>query len=140
MANNTVSYANDAISANHSTGIQFLNNTVTHSGSGVHTDNAGDGGGVADVIEGNTVSDCATGGYGVWVFVPYLAPTVNRNTVSGCAVGLSAWGQGAAVTTNFTNNTVDGLGLAGSYGRLYHHRPDLVGLHRRVRELSAATR
>ena len=45
MANNTVSYANDGISANHSKGIQFLNNTVSHSGSGVHTDNAGDSSG-----------------------------------------------------------------------------------------------
>lgn len=117
MANNTVSYANDAISANHSKGIQFLNNTVTLSGSGVHTDNAGDGGGVADLIEGNTVSDCTPGGYGVWVFVPYIAPTVNNNTVTNCSVGLSAWGQANPVTTQFTNNTVTGLpGEAESVG------------------------
>src|SRR5207237_5012031 len=44
FANNTVSDANDAISANHSSGTQFLNNQVTSSGSGVHTDHAGDGG------------------------------------------------------------------------------------------------
>jgi hypothetical protein len=71
IANNTVSYANDAISANHSTGIQFLNNTVTHSLSGVHTDNAADGGGVADLIQGNTI-DCngLSGAYGIFVFVP----------------------------------------------------------------------
>jgi hypothetical protein len=117
MKDNTVSYANDAISANHSRGIQFLNNTVTHSGSGVHTDNAGDGGGTADLIDGNVVSDCTPGGYGVWVFVPYIAPTVNNNTVTNCSVGLSAWGQGAAVTTAFTNNTVNGpAGEAGSVG------------------------
>ncbi len=100
MANNTVSYANDAISANHSKGIQFLNNTVSNSGSGVHTDNAGDSGGVADLIQGNTITDCTTDGYGIFVFVPYLAPTVNNNTVTNCAIGLSAWGQGAAVTTS----------------------------------------
>jgi len=113
---NTVSYANDAISANHSKGIQFLGNVVTHSGSGVHTDNAGDGGGVADLIQGNNISDCMTDGYGIFVFVPYIAPTVNNNTVTNCSVGLSAWGQGAVVTTPFTNNTVDGSGLSGSVG------------------------
>ena len=45
MANNNVSYTNDAISANHSKGIQFLNNTVTNSASGIHTDNSGDSAG-----------------------------------------------------------------------------------------------
>jgi hypothetical protein len=116
MANNTVSYANDAISANHSKGIQFLNNTVTHSGSGVHTDNAGDGGGFADLIQGNTISDCNTDGYGIFVFVPYIAPTVNNNTITNCAVGLSAWGQGLPVTTQFKNNTVTGNMATGSAG------------------------
>jgi nitrous oxidase accessory protein NosD len=119
MQNNTVSYANDAISANHSSGIQFLNNTVTHSGSGVHTDNAGDGGGLADLIQGNKISDCdtAAGGYGIFVFVPYIAPTVNNNTVTNCQYGLLASGQGAAVTALFTNNTVNGPAkAAGSVG------------------------
>ena len=129
MANNTVSYANDAISANHSKGIQFLNNTIANSGSGVHTDNAGDGGGVADVIQGNTVSDCdvANGGYGIFVFVPYLAPTVKDNTVINCQYGLSAWGQGAAVTTSFTGNTVTGpgTGVAGSVGA--YITTDMIG-------------
>ena len=109
MQSNTVSYANDAISANHSSGIQFLGNTVTNSLSGIHTDNSGDGGGVSDLIQGNQI-DCTgtTGAYGIWTFVPYLAPTVNNNTVVNCDVGLSAWGQGAAVTHTFTNNTVTG--------------------------------
>lgn len=121
MANNTVSYANDGISANHSNGIQFLNNTISHSGSGVHTDNSGDGGGVADLIQGNMVSDCiaSLGGYGIWTFVPYLAPTVDGNTITNCDVGLSAWGQGAAVVPQFTNNTVTGpakkVGSVGAY-------------------------
>jgi pectin methylesterase-like acyl-CoA thioesterase len=108
FANNSVAYANDAISANHSRGTQFLDNTITNSGSGIHTDNAGDGGGVPDLIQGNTVSDCTPDGYGVWVFVPYLAPSVIGNTVNDCSVGLSAWGQGAEVTPLFTNNVVDG--------------------------------
>lgn len=123
MANNTVSYANDAISANHSKGIQFLNNTITHSGSGIHTDNSIDGGGTSDLIQDNLISDCATDGYGIFVFVPYVAPTVNRNSVSGCAVGMSVFGQGAAVTTNFTNNVV--TGVAGSVGAFIS--TDMVG-------------
>lgn len=119
IANNAVSDANDAIAANHSRGTQFLANTVTGSASGVHTDNAGDGGGTADLIQDNSVSNCSTDGYGVWVFVPYLAPTVNRNTVTNCAVGLSAWGQGAAVTTSFTNNVVNGPAMAANSVGVY---------------------
>jgi hypothetical protein len=117
MANNTISYTNDAISSNHSKGIQFLNNAVTHSMSGIHTDNAGDGGGVADLIQGNTV-DCTgmTGAYGIWTFVPYIAPTVNNNTIINCNPGLSAWAQGAAVVPQFTNNTVTGDNSTGSTG------------------------
>ncbi len=115
MADNTVSYCNDAISANHSKGIQFLRNTVTHSASGIHTDNSGDGGGVADLIQGNTVTD-GVGGYGIWTFVPYLAPTVEDNVITNCDIGLSAWGQGAAVTHIFQRNTVTGNHAAGSVG------------------------
>ena len=116
MAGNTVSRCNDAVSANHSRGIQFLNNVVTLSGSGVHTDNAGDGGGSADLIRNNTIADCTPGGYGIWTFVPYLAPTVEENTVLRCEVGLSAWGQGAPVTQLFRRNTVTGSGAANSVG------------------------
>jgi nitrous oxidase accessory protein NosD len=108
MANNYVAFANDAISSNHSSGVQFLRNKITHSGSGVHTDNAGDGGGTADLIKGNSVEDCLSDGYGIWVFVPYIAPTVQNNEVEGCSVGLAAFGQGAPVTTIFTNNEIDG--------------------------------
>ncbi len=122
IANNNVSWANDAISANHSAGIQFLNNRITHSQSGVHTDNAGDGGGTADLIQGNRV-DCQPGSsWGIWVFVPYIAPMVRNNTVSNCQVGLGAFGgaflPSSTVTTNFTGNRVDGKGLAGSVGVL----------------------
>ncbi len=116
MANNTVSFANDAISSNHSSGVQFLNNTVTHSGSGVHTDNAGDGGGTADLIQGNSVTHCQTDGYGIFVFVPYLAPTVRDNEVHGCTVGLAAFGQGGPgpVTTVFSDNTLNGASASSS--------------------------
>ena len=91
MSGNHVSDANDAISANHSTGTTFTNNVDHRVGSGVHTDNEGDSGGTADVITGNNVSACTAGGYGVWTFVPYLAPTISNNTVSGCDVGLAAF-------------------------------------------------
>jgi hypothetical protein len=117
MARNTVSDANDAISANWSGGIQFLNNTITNSGSGVHTDNAGGFGTIpADLIQGNIVSDCAPYGFGVWVFAPYVAPTVQGNTITNCAVGLAAAGSGAPVTTVFQDNVVDGAHSAGSTG------------------------
>ncbi|HNR96351.1 MAG TPA: right-handed parallel beta-helix repeat-containing protein, partial [Anaerolineae bacterium] len=107
---NVVSYANDAISANHSRGTQFLDNIVTHSRSGVHTDNNGSMGGVADLIQGNNVSEPAASAYGIWVFAPYLAVSVDQNTVTGHYIGLCAAGQFAAVTPTFTRNTVDGGG------------------------------
>ncbi len=121
MARNTVSGANDAISANHSKGIAFVDNVVTDSQSGVHTDNTGDGGGGADLISGNSVT-CSPGGYGVWIFVPYIAPTVQGNAVTNCSVGLGAFGGAFApsptVTTAFTDNRVDGGGAPGSIGVL----------------------
>ena len=117
MSYNDVSYCNDGISANHSKGIQFLYNTVSHSGSGIHTDNSGDSSGsVPDLIQGNTVTDSTSGGYGIWTFVPYLAPVVDDNIITNCDVGISAWGQGAAVTHVFSNNTVTGNLAAGGVG------------------------
>jgi hypothetical protein len=118
MANNRVSWASDAISANHSKGIKFLNNLVTHSQSGVHTDNSNDGGGAPDLIQGNRVSDCQAGGYGVWVFVPYAAPVVRNNTVSGCDVGFGAFGGRPDVTPLFAGNTARGTG-----------QPDTLGIY-----------
>ncbi len=116
FSDNIVSATNDAISANHSRGTTFLNNIVTNSGSGVHTDNAGDGGGSADLLDGNTVSDCTPGGYGVWTFVPYIQPTVKRNVINKCAVGLAATGSFVPVGTLFQDNDANGMGLAGSTG------------------------
>jgi hypothetical protein len=112
MARNTVSDANDAISANWSTGTQFLNNTITNSGSGVHTDNTG----AADLIQGNTVGDCTPDGWGIFVFVPYVAPTVQGNTITNCSVGLAAAGSAEPVTTLFQDNAVDGAHSPGSTG------------------------
>lgn len=115
-ANNTVSFANDAIAANHSKGVNFTGNTVTNSGSGIHTDNSGDGGGVPDNITGNTVSNSTSGGYGIWVFVPYQNVLVQGNTVSNVDVGLTSAGFGAASTVTFQENHVDGQNKVGSTG------------------------
>jgi nitrous oxidase accessory protein NosD len=122
MSHNKVANANDAISANHSTGTQFLDNTITKSGSGVHTDNNGDSGGSADVIEGNKISACNSNGYGIFVFVPYVSPTVKANKVKGCYIGLAAFGSGVSGQgATFSENKVDGTGAsttdpAGTYG------------------------
>jgi hypothetical protein len=122
MSSNKVLNANDAISANWSTGTQFLSNVIFKSGSGVHTDNNGGFGGSADTIKGNTVRECKTDGYGIFVFVPYVSATVESNKVSGCSVGLAAFGsatsgQGPA----FIKNAVNGTGAsttnnAGTFG------------------------
>lgn len=114
--NNLVFYANDAIASNWSKGTQYLNNSVKYSGSGIHTDNNGGSGGTADLIEGNFVWNCNPNGYGIWTFAAYVSPTVTHNSVRECAVGLTAAGQQAAVTTSFIENDVDGNGLAGSTG------------------------
>jgi len=115
MSYNKVSGANDAISANWSKGTQFLNNSIAKSGSGVHTDNNGGSGGVADVIAGNKVRECKTDGYGIFVFVPYVSATVESNKISGCAVGLAAYGGAVAGEgPTFASNVVNGSGAATS--------------------------
>ena len=114
---NTLSDCNDAIASNWSRGCQFLNNTVSNSGSGVHTDNAGNyAGSVADLIKGNTVSNSVLYGYGIFVFAPYLAPVVTENTITNCDVGFSCAGAYEAVTPQFTNNVINGMAKANSTG------------------------
>jgi hypothetical protein len=131
MADNKVTNANDAISANWSTGTQFLGNDVGKSGSGVHTDNNGGSGGGADMIQDNTVHDCKIDGYGIWVFAPYLSATVDSNTVKGCYVGLAAFGSGVSGQgPTFSNNDVNGFGAkttdpTGTYGA--YLTTDLLG-------------
>ncbi len=122
MSDNKVMSASDAISANWSTGTRFLDNVIRKSGSGIHTDNNGGFGGVADVIEGNTVKDCSTNGYGIWVFAPYVSATVESNKVIGCYIGLGAFGGSVAGQgPTFANNIVSGAGASttepgGTYG------------------------
>jgi nitrous oxidase accessory protein NosD len=122
MADNKVSNANDAISANWSKGTRFIDNVVRKSGSGVHTDNNGGSGGAADVIEGNKISECNTNGYGIFVFAPYVSASVHANRIKGCYIGLAAFGGAVAGQgPQFSANKIDGTGAstsdpAGSYG------------------------
>lgn len=106
MAHNMVSYAYDALSANWSAGTSFIDNTITNSDSGIHTDNSGESGST-DYITGNNVSLGSAGGgaYGVWVFVPYSTVVVSGNTISGVDVGLGAFG-GMGGTAEFSDNSV----------------------------------
>jgi hypothetical protein len=114
---NAVDMSNDAIASNHSTGVLISHNYVANCASGIHSDNAGDTPeAFADRIESNKISSCATNGYGVYTFAPYVAPVVRDNSVSGCLVGLAALGQGATVTPLFIANHVDARGLSGSVG------------------------
>lgn len=120
MEDNKVSSANDAISANWSKGTQFVGNKITKSGSGVHTDNNGGSGGVADVIKDNKISECTIDGYGIFVFVPYVSATVEGNKVSGCAVGLAAFGGAVSGQgPTFTANKIDGTGASASESLTY---------------------
>jgi hypothetical protein len=117
MARNHVSDCNDAISSNWSGGVQFLDNEIEHSGSGVHTDNAGGFGTLStDLIRGNKISKGMPNAYGIFVFVPYVPVRVENNNVEGMTVGLSVFGAAANVTTVFSGNTVDGKKVAGSVG------------------------
>lgn len=113
---NSVSSSNDGISSNWSTGTVYKSNTVTTSGSGIHTDNNGGDGGTADLIQNNTVTNSTAGGYGIWVFAPYVAPTVDGNTISNVDVGLANAGQFNPVTPMFTNNMVDGMNKPNATG------------------------
>jgi hypothetical protein len=107
MAYNTVTDASDAISSNWSTGTAYLDNVVSGSGSGIHTDNNGGLGGGGDFIEGNLVEDCSLNGYGIWVLAPAKAVTVHENEVDTCAVGLALiGGAGAVGPTLFDDNTL----------------------------------
>ncbi|MBK6450470.1 MAG: right-handed parallel beta-helix repeat-containing protein [Saprospiraceae bacterium] len=119
VSNNIVSDANDAIAANHSLGITFSGNNVSNSDSGIHSDNNGDGSpSTADIITNNTVTNgSGAGSYGIFVFVPYLNTVVSNNTITNVHVALTTTGAlGATPTVTMSGNTVNGMGLSGSYG------------------------
>ena len=130
MEKNKVSETNDAISANWSKGITFVGNKITKSSSGVHTDNNGGSGGMADVIKENHVSECRPNGYGVWVFAPYVSASVEHNMVTGCAVGLADFGsQVSGQGPTFSANKVSGEGATVTEGVTYgaYITTDLLG-------------
>jgi hypothetical protein len=113
MEGNKVSGANDAISASYSKGIQFLNNMIKDSGSGVHTDRNGGAGGTADVIKRNKVFSCKPNGYGVYVLAPYVATKVEANKIKGCATALAAFGgqpETATIGLTFAENVAGAAG------------------------------
>lgn len=122
MEHNKVTKASDALAANYSKGIDFVENTITNSASAIHTDNNGGSGGVADVIKGNKVKGCTLNGYGIWIFAPYVSATVESNQVKGCDVGLAAFGsQVPGEGPTFSKNKVSGTGATtndpeGTYG------------------------
>jgi parallel beta-helix repeat protein len=113
IQDNFISNVGDAISANWSKGIQVLYNTITSASTGIHSDNAGGSGGVSDLIQGNTISNSV---YGIFTFAPYNIQTINANTITNCAMGLSAFGSGTsgAMTTSFTNNVLTDIGTVGN--------------------------
>lgn len=117
---NMVSGANDAISANYSTGTTFSNNTITDSFSGIHTDNNNDIDSNHDEIFGNNVNCGQTDAYGIYDFVPFQDVSIHDNTVAACAIGIGSFGGrtdgGTVRTTTFANNTVDGAGARASSG------------------------
>ena len=120
--NDSVTEASDAISANWSEGTTFANNLIKASASGIHTDNNGGAGGVADTITNNTVRSCPKDGYGIWVFAPYVSAMVSHNTVKSCYVGLGTYGsQATGQGPTFSGNNVLGTGATtsdpnGTYG------------------------
>ncbi|MFT3883716.1 MAG: right-handed parallel beta-helix repeat-containing protein [Gemmatales bacterium] len=116
ISGNQVSQTNDAISANHSSGTTFSFNTITNSLSGIHTDNAGDGGGTSDLIHDNLVQSGPGGSYGIWAFVPYNSVQIYDNIVTDVDVGLAAFAGASGGSVTFANNQVDLVSRANSTG------------------------
>jgi hypothetical protein len=117
-AYNTVSDANDGIVSNWSSGTQYVYNTVTNAGTGLHSDNNGGVGGFPDVLAYNTVSNCTPGGYGLFVFAPFLPAVLHNNTVTNCDVGMAVSGRNGAITVpiSVNNNHLTGNGVTGGAG------------------------
>src|SRR5206468_949129 len=105
ISGNAVSLTPDAIATNWSNGTDIGGNIITNSGVGIHSDNNGGAGGVADTIHNNNISLGGAGSYGIFVFEPYVNVSVATNTITGVDVGLAAFG-GAGGTTSFSGNTV----------------------------------
>ena len=124
MSNNVVTEASDALSANYSTGTQFLNNTISNSASGVHTDNSSG----PDLISGNNASAMEAGAYMVsWVPAPYGSVRFQGNPSHPDARwSLASAGQGSAVTPLFLNNQVTAGGASGRLWVFTKRHPSLA--------------
>jgi hypothetical protein len=115
ITDDTITNVGDAIAANWSRGLKIEGNKIRKAAAGIHTDNNGGFGGVADVIKGNEVLDCTNNGYGIFTFASRVAtPTVEANKVSGCDVAFAAFGSEGVVGTDvsFVDNRADGAGAA----------------------------
>ena len=115
ITHNTVSNATDGIALNWSTGSKIEANTVTKSPSAIHSDNNGGKGGTADQIKHNRVSACSTNGSGIFTVASRVATaTVEGNRVTGCYIGLAAYGgeEVAGPDAAFIANKVDGSGAS----------------------------
>jgi hypothetical protein len=121
ISNNVIDLANDAIAANWSVGTTIIGNQVTNSASGIHTDNAGGYGGpsVADLIQGNTVSDGAgSNSYGIFTFASYTSPVVKSNIITDVNTGLAALGSFGGTPTFELNQVTNTSLVPGSTGAL----------------------
>ncbi|MEA4812314.1 MAG: Ig-like domain-containing protein [Anaerolineaceae bacterium] len=114
---NTVRLTNNAIVSNWSKGTAFLDNTISQSGTGIHSDNGGDGVAVSDLIMGNTISDCKEEGTGIFTFMAYQPVTVKNNVVTGCQTAYAIWAQRSPEPAIFEGNTAEAPGEpSGSIG------------------------
>lgn len=117
IVDNVVSNAAAGIASNFSRGVTFSRNRVSGTGGGIHTDNPGlAAGSTPDEVVDNVITGCTPEGFGAFAFVPSLPVTFRRNRVTGCTVGLAAFGERADVQSRFEGNRVDALGVPGSVG------------------------
>lgn len=118
ITDNTITNAGDAIAGNWSKGTKIEGNKIHKAAVGIHTDNNGGFGGVADTIKGNEVSYCTTDGYGIFTFASRVsAPTVESNKVVGCDVAFAAFGSEGIASgpdVKFIDNHASGAGAATS--------------------------
>ena len=92
ISGNNVSNTPGAIGTNHSKGTSMTGNAITTSDSGIHSDNNGDSGGVADSITNNNVT-CTTGARRLYVravsepdgFGQHVSGSASASRTSGAA-------------------------------------------------------
>ena len=106
---NKVSDTPSAIVTDQSFGTDISVNTITNSALAIQSDNNGNLGGasVADSIHDNIISQGSGAlSYGILVFVPRKAVTVQNNMIDTVDVGVAAWGGSSTGSAAFSDNTV----------------------------------